>query len=391
MKAVHLSTTDYGGAYKAAKRISESMKTMGVESKVVVRTKTGQDRNTYEFFDNNLYKFISKCKNLCNLCFSNGLVISDYFGSNVLKNKYVQEADIIFLHWVNSFVSYRIAEKLAESGKKIVWVMHDMWLFTGGCHCDKYCGKYSAGCGNCPMLGSKRKSDISSRNFLRKKKMMQSGIIKIVGPSKWLIKCARESDILRNCTIDCIFNPIDSNIFQPIDVSFETKRKYGLNLSKKIILYGAVNSTQDKNKGSQYLLEALQHLDKEKYMLIVFGNKPGYEMETGEIETKYLGYIYDENELALVYNLADVFVAPSEQESFGYTVGEALFCGTPVAAFSIGGINDQVEHKKNGYLARPYDTEDLRCGIEYCTDCLKVVYPIIDLSYESIGKKYINL
>lgn len=41
MKVMHLSTTDYGGAYEAAQRISDSLTDYGIESAVLVRTKTG--------------------------------------------------------------------------------------------------------------------------------------------------------------------------------------------------------------------------------------------------------------------------------------------------------------------------------------------------------------
>ena len=61
-----------------------------------------------------------------------------------------------------------------------------------------------------------------------------------------------------------------------------------------------------------------------------------------------------------------MFVAPSIQENLANTVMESLSCGTPVVAFNIGGMPDMIVHKKNGYLAKPFDTEDLACGIEYC-------------------------
>ena len=42
---------------------------------------------------------------------------------------------------------------------------------------------------------------------------------------------------------------------------------------------------------------------------------------------------------------------------------ESLSCGTPCVAFKIGGIPDLIEHKGNGYLAAPFDPEDLAQGI----------------------------
>jgi len=48
---------------------------------------------------------------------------------------------------------------------------------------------------------------------------------------------------------------------------------------------------------------------------------------------------------------SDVFLLPSEQESFGLAALEALSCGVPVVASNIGGIPELVEHGETGYLA----------------------------------------
>jgi glycosyltransferase involved in cell wall biosynthesis len=42
-----------------------------------------------------------------------------------------------------------------------------------------------------------------------------------------------------------------------------------------------------------------------------------------------------------------------------------LACGTPVVAFNIGGLPDMIEHQKNGYLAKPFEVEDLAIGISW--------------------------
>jgi len=79
-----------------------------------------------------------------------------------------------------------------------------------------------------------------------------------------------------------------------------------------------------------------------------------------------MGYLQDEYSTALVYNAADVFIAPSLAEAFGYVVMEALSCGTPVVGFNVGGIPDMISHKENGYLAKYKDAEDITEGIKFC-------------------------
>lgn len=391
MRVVHLSTTDFGGAYKAAVRISKSMETVGVDSKVLVRTKTRIDTEGIEVINTPLKKLISKTKNVGNLLLSEGEVISDYFGTDVSKNQYVKNADVVFLHWVNSFVSYHDVEKLMKLNKKIIWVMHDMWLFTGGCHYDQYCGKYEVGCGNCPMLKNRKNKDISYKNFIRKKQMLNSGDIFLVGPSKWLVSCAKKSNIINQKRVFCIANPIDNKIFYFKNNKIKLREKFNLPNNKKIILFGAMKADYNENKGIRYLEEALKLLPKQKFMVVVFGNEDKKRKEYA-IPTYYIGKIQEEDILSDLYNCADVFVAPSMQEAFGYTVCEALSCGTPVVAFPVGGILDQVQHLKNGYLAKFKNIEDIANGIEWAVrQPCDANGNLLNNNFENIGKEYINI
>lgn len=393
MKVVHLSTTDFGGAYKATTRIHESMELCGIESEILIRTKAHDDTPGKEIFTNGFQKIISKVKNGLNLLLSEGEIISDYFGKDISKNSIVQNADVVILHWVNSFISYRNVEQLVKIKKPIILVMHDMWVFTGGCHCDHNCGKYETGCGNCPLLKKQTENDISRRNFVRKQRMFQNGNICIVGPSKWIVSCAQKSPITNRQRIERIPNPIDTTKFHPIEKEKELYGKYFLDNKKRIILYGAMNAVGDKNKGFLYLKKAISKLDKNQYQLVIFGNRTE-DLEIKElISTRFLGYIHEEERLIELYNLADVFVCPSQQENYPNSVLEAQACNTPVVAFSIGGIPDIVEHKKTGYLCSYGDTDEMARGIEFCVGLKQDICDNIKKmnAYSIIGERYINL
>jgi glycosyltransferase involved in cell wall biosynthesis len=80
---------------------------------------------------------------------------------------------------------------------------------------------------------------------------------------------------------------------------------------------------------------------------------------------RYLGRYQDELSMALVYSAADVFVAPSVQDNLPNTVMEASACATPSVAFNVGGLADLVEHERTGYLARPFDVDDLAYGLSW--------------------------
>jgi glycosyltransferase involved in cell wall biosynthesis len=87
--------------------------------------------------------------------------------------------------------------------------------------------------------------------------------------------------------------------------------------------------------------------------------------EVAGIRIEEIGRISDPNVLNAQYNEADVTVVPSRQESFGQIAAESLSAGTPVVAFNYSGLTDIVSHGENGYLAKPYDVDDLAAGIDW--------------------------
>jgi glycosyltransferase involved in cell wall biosynthesis len=182
----------------------------------------------------------------------------------------------------------------------------------------------------------------------------------IASPSRWLAKCASESVLFRDFRIEVLPNGVDDDRFHPIDHAV-VRRILGLPEDRKLILFGAGSATSDKRKGYHLLVEALKKLEtqvsSEEYALLVVGASSG--ASPFSTQTHFLGTLQDEISMALVYAAADVFVAPSTEENLSNAVLESMSCGTPVVAFSIGGMPDMIVHRKNGYLASAFDTSDL--------------------------------
>lgn len=123
-------------------------------------------------------------------------------------------------------------------------------------------------------------------------------------------------------------------------------------------------ATSDPRKGFNELSLALKYVS-DTYELIVFGSSEPQIPQGFKQKTHYLGKLYDDVSLRVLYNAADVMVVPSLQENLSNAILESLACATPVIAFDIGGNSDLIEHKKNGYLAQPFDKKDLAKGIEW--------------------------
>jgi glycosyltransferase involved in cell wall biosynthesis len=160
---------------------------------------------------------------------------------------------------------------------------------------------------------------------------------------------------------------LDLNLFKPVDKA-TAHREWGLPIAKRLILFGAMSPTSDHRKGFDFLYKSLKQLNAKwagKAELVVFGsNKPENSPDFG-LPVHYLGYLQDDVKLSLLYSEVDIMVVPSRQDNLPNTVVESLACGTPVVAFNIGGMSDMIDHKINGYLAKPFDISDLSAGIDW--------------------------
>ena len=388
MKVVHLTTIDKGGAFKAVKRISESMSQNGIESCIFVRSNVAEcDVN--EIMTNNVQVFFSKARNFLNLLLSSSDLCIDRVGYNISKNHYIVGADVVVLHWINSFISPYGIEKLLKTGKKVIWVMHDMYPFTGGCHYSLDCSEQE--CRFCYMAKSKE-LQCSIRKMMKiKRRISQYPNMHYVAISSWEYDVASTGLGLPSNRISMINNPIDVSVFKPLDR--ETLRMEAELNGKKVVLFGADRMT-DKVKGMQYIRDVIKRNDINNIVYMCFGaDKEDYPEFSDVI---FLGRIDDENELAKWYNVADVYLSTPVQEAFGYTICEALACGTPVVAHGIGGILDQVVHKENGYLTQVGDCDELVQGIDYCLqhkDDMRInaKKSVERLSYSAKGKEWLDL
>jgi glycosyltransferase involved in cell wall biosynthesis len=259
-------------------------------------------------------------------------------------------------------------ETLAKLSRPLVFTLHDMWSFTGGCHYTGNCDRYTVSCGACPQLHSSNYCDLSRWIWQRKAKTWRNLNLTIVAISSWIAKCASSSSLFKDLRIEIIPNGLNTETYKPLDKK-SVRKLLNLPQDKQLVLFGALNATSEKRKGFHLLQSALQNLSHSEWgeilEVVVFGSsQPDTPIDLG-LKARYLGHLNDDFSLAAVYSAADVMVVPSLQEAFGQTASESLACGTPVVAFSGTGLVDIIEHQWNGYLARPFEVEDLAQGIAW--------------------------
>ncbi len=302
-----------------------------------------------------------------------GLYSYPILGNDISKLPQIQQADYIILHWVlHGFLNIRNMEQLIKLGKPVIFFMHDMWTITGGCHYSLDCSKYKTKCSQCPAFVRHRGKDYASSEFEKKLKLFSAYTnVYFVSPSRWLFNCIKESALAKDKPTFHIPNVLDRTIFKPFDKG-TAKQILNIPQDETVIAFGAM-SVNSPYKGWGYLKNALELLSsntgQKNLSVLVFGSSYNNQIaDSIPFKVKFMGTLKDEYSSALVYNAADVFVAPSLADNLPYTIFEALSCGTPVVAFDTGGIPDMVQHKTNGYLAKYKDAQDIVNGIHFVLD-----------------------
>lgn len=373
MKVVHFCMLDSGGAGNAAYRQHCALRSAGVESKFYVLQKANDDADVlvapksgaltggdlwseardhwqkeldaqYPRHDRNIE------------IFTDTRAVTDAGQMAELKG-----ADIVNFHWVPGLVD---VERFAGVwDKPVVWTMHDMNPFTGGCHYSADCERYLQKCGDCPVLGSGRELDLSRLTWLHKKSAYARLRLTGAFPSNWLRDCAARSSLMRDFELVRIPYGLPTDVFKPYPVA-EARKAFGVPEDALVVLFGAQNAS-NRRKGVKHLLAALEGLRGHEFgrelYLAQFGVWP--KSLKAPFPVIEFGKITDNNAMAAIYSLADAFLLPSEQDNLPNVALESLACGTPVVGFHIGGMPDIVDHGRTGYLARFPDAGDVAKGV----------------------------
>lgn len=378
MRVLVVNTSEQtGGAAVAANRLMEALNNHGVKTMMLVQKKetdcltvAGLPRSPllrWHFLWERLVIFFHlhfSRKHLFEIDIANA-------GTDITRLPEFRNADIIHLHWINQgMLSLGDIRKILQSGKPVVWTMHDMWPATGICHLTLDCRKFMTKCSNCPLLPSGGSaSDLSTAVWRKKASMLKGHNISYVACSRWLEHEARNSALLHEQKITSIPNPIDTRIYSKCDKR-QARQTLGLPEDAHLILFVSQRAT-NVNKGMDYLVKACQLLAaqqpeiQERMGVMVLGGHSDEVVDQLPFKAYSFGYVGDEQRIVTMYSAADVFVLPSLSENLPNTIMEAMACGLPCVGFKVGGIPEEIDHRRNGYVAEYRNAEDLACGIRW--------------------------
>jgi glycosyltransferase involved in cell wall biosynthesis len=369
MKIIQLNHSDtFGGASRAAYRIHRALRSQGLDSWMAVNKATSGDW-TVQRPETTLAKQMAYIRPYLGALIGQGLKTarSDLHSAALVPSTWPQrlnhsDADIVHLHWVNGeMLSISDIGKLHQP---VVWTLHDMWAFCGAEHYTEG-DRWQHGYWKQNRPSNESGFDLNRWTWNRKQKHWREPF-QIVTPSRWLADCVSKSALMRDWPVSVIPNPIDTELWQPVDKPF-ARQLLNLPQDVPLLLFGAAGGSLDPRKGFDLLRSALDHLRGELpgLELIVFGQQaPKQPIDLG-FPIHYAGHLHDELSLRILYSAADAMTIPSRQDNLPNTGLEAHACGTPVIAFNIGGLPDIVDHLKTGYLAQAFDTVDLARGIQW--------------------------
>jgi glycosyltransferase involved in cell wall biosynthesis len=275
-----------------------------------------------------------------------------------------RDVSVVNLHWTAGFMDYPSFFGALPPDKPLVWTLHDIHPFTGGCHYAGPCEGFSKRCGSCPQLDSTREWDESRRTFNVKARayaQLNADRAAVVAPSTWVADSARRSTLLGRFQVEHIPYGLELDVFCPRDRD-AARKSFGFQAHERVILFVS-DYLNNYRKGLDLLLSAIEGIGaKQDLVLLLVGG--GVMPKVNTIRSVHFGRVESDLILSLAYNIADVFVIPSREEQFGQTAAEATACGCPVVGFAVGGVTDIVEETRTGFLVPPFNIRELRDGIE---------------------------
>lgn len=230
---------------------------------------------------------------------------------------------------------------IKKRNMKVVWTLHDCWSMTGRCAYFTIagCDRWKTGCHHCPSLESYPSAYVDqSRILWNLKKKWFAGIenMLIITPSQWLADIVKQS-YLAEYPLKVVNNGIDLNVFKVTEEN--VKNHYGIEAEDHMVLGVAFDWTE--RKGLDVFIRLAERLDK-NYRILLVGTDDSVDKQLPD-NIISIHRTNNAQELALLYNAADVFINPTREDIYSMTNLEALACGTPVITFRTGGAPETVD------------------------------------------------
>lgn len=286
----------------------------------------------------------------------------------------------IMVHWVSGYANAEYVSHLqCATGARVYYWMIDEAPLSGACHYPWDCVQYQTGCYDCPLTTSKLVKIGIRKNFIYKEKHLVQGKYMVL-PTEFDRIRMEKSLLWKGTPYVKMIEIVDEDLFLPIDSVTGLRELFQIPQGKRVVFFGS-GDVKEERKGIATLMEALSMIDRDDVVYLVAGKYSGQLMSKDVIS---IGYV-DIPTLVKAYQVADVFVCSSLEDSGPQMINQSLMCGTPVVAFEMGVALDIVITGKTGYLAKWNDARDMARGINSVLDMEKVAYEAVAMNCRKLA------
>lgn len=334
MKVVQINAVyQYSSTGKLTEEMHEYMLSKGVQSYVFCTNWNDPSKGIFKIGN----KFDYKLHGLFSRIFGKQGYFSTIPTSRLIKKLNDIEPDVVVLGNLHgNYINLpKLLQYLGNNNVPTLLILHDCWFFTGHCcyYVEDNCDKWKSECNRCPAFKKYNKSlffDTSTKLFYDKKKLFSSiKNLTIVGVSEWIKNEAKESVVLSNASrFERIYNWLNLDLFKPKDASL-IRDELGIKKDDFVII--GVSQIWNEYKGFGRFIRLAE--SRPNYKIYLVGRVPEKTKLPSNLVS--LGEINNPERLALLYNMADVFLNFSIQETFGKVSAEAVACGTPIITNTI--------------------------------------------------------
>jgi len=379
MRVLQVSTYDGSlGAARAAFRLHRALRDAGIDSTMRVALSSSGDawvqaprsrpRQAAALLRSTASWWLSKPQRSANPVTHSPAVLP----SRLDRELNATAVDLLHLHWLqDEFLS---VEAIGRLRGPVIWTLHDTWPFCGSEHYPATAAdrRFHEGYarGNRPVAD--RGLDLDRWVWQRKRRAWRRLLprLQLIAPSRWMAAQAAASALFAGVPCAVIPNALPE-LFRPIERD-RARQLLGWPSQQRLMLFGALDGTTDRRKGWDLLQAALQQPclahdpAAPSLVAVVLGQAQPQQPPPLPLPLLYAGRFADDISLALAYAAADLVVVPSRLDNLPQAATEAIACGAPLVAFRQGGMEDLVEHGRNGWLAQPESPAALAQGIAWC-------------------------
>jgi glycosyltransferase involved in cell wall biosynthesis len=346
LKIRHYSFSTSGGAGRVAQQLHSLQMNEGIDSQIFTTT-DGDIRNVYSkhpiLFTKALADFYLVRNDPTNPLFSlfrNGTSIeaSDSSKSAKVVNHF---------HWTPGAMECNSSFQ----NSPLVWTLHDMWPFTGGCHHSLNCEGFIDSCKGCPQVRKPFRNQVSTANTRKFSFVDSLKSFAAVAPSDWMAKTASRSQVLQNKRIETIYNPVDDVFFES-DTGEVSRERLGIPRKSFLIGTSAAN-LRDPIKGFSKLLQLLTSVadrNPDKQFALLCIGEGSISESRNNLQIIHTGFLSNRTEVASAMSVLDLFVSMSTADTAPLAIAEALASGVPIACSNAGGMAECTDSGRNGVL-----------------------------------------